>query len=289
MHEAPTTHPAAEFPRFPPGFRWGAATAAFQIEGATDAAGRGPSIWDTFSHTPGRILDGSNADVAADSYRRYRDDVELLAELGVTDYRFSISWPRVQPGGTGPANAAGLDYYERLVDALARGRHRAAAHALPLGPAAAARGRRGLARPRHRDEVRRLRGPRARAARRPRRPMDHPQRAGDDDAAGLRARHAGARADAHDGRAADRAPPVARARTGGRRDPRGGRCRGRHHEQPHARRAGDRCTGRPARGRSLRPHLQPHLRRPRAHRGVSRPLGASASTSSRACSRATSR
>lgn len=116
MHEA--THPRVEFPRFPPGFRWGAATAAFQIEGATDAAGRGPSIWDTFSHTPGRILDGSNADVAADSYRRFRDDVELLTELGATDYRFSISWPRVQPGGAGPANAAGLDYYERLVDAL---------------------------------------------------------------------------------------------------------------------------------------------------------------------------
>ncbi|GAA1767948.1 GH1 family beta-glucosidase [Agromyces humatus] len=110
--------PLADLPPFAPGFRWGAATAAFQIEGATDAAGRGPSIWDTFSHTPGRILEGATADVAADSYRRYRDDVELLAELGVTDYRFSISWPRVQPGGSGPANSAGLDYYERLVDAL---------------------------------------------------------------------------------------------------------------------------------------------------------------------------
>lgn len=118
MHDAPTTHPADEIPPFPPGFRWGAATAAFQIEGSTDAAGRGASIWDTFSHTPGRIIDGSNADVAADSYRRFRDDVALLAELGVTDYRFSIAWPRVQPGGTGPANAAGLDYYERVVDEL---------------------------------------------------------------------------------------------------------------------------------------------------------------------------
>lgn len=114
MHDASTAHRAS----FPPGFRWGAATAAFQIEGSTDADGRGPSIWDVFSHTPGRILEGANADVAADSYRRSHDDVALLAELGATDYRFSISWSRVQPGGTGPANEPGLDYYERLVDAL---------------------------------------------------------------------------------------------------------------------------------------------------------------------------
>ncbi|MFF2277771.1 GH1 family beta-glucosidase [Agromyces sp. NPDC058126] len=126
MQDAPTTRAttadsAAADPvlRLPAGFRWGAATAAFQIEGATDAAGRGPSIWDTFTAEPGRVVDGSNALVAADSYRRFRDDVALLAELGATDYRFSIAWPRVQPSGTGPANAAGLDYYERLVDALA--------------------------------------------------------------------------------------------------------------------------------------------------------------------------
>ncbi|MFF2370705.1 GH1 family beta-glucosidase [Agromyces sp. NPDC058110] len=106
-------------PEFPRGFRWGAATAAFQIEGATTADGRGPSIWDTFTAEPGRVIDGSNALVAADSYRRHHDDVDLLAELGATDYRFSISWPRVQPGGSGPANVAGLDHYERVVDALA--------------------------------------------------------------------------------------------------------------------------------------------------------------------------
>ena len=108
----------SDLPPFPPGFRWGAATAAFQVEGSTDADGRGPSIWDTFSHTPGRILDGANADVAADSYRRYRDDVALLADLGVTDYRFSISWTRVQPSGTGPANSQGLDHYERVVEEI---------------------------------------------------------------------------------------------------------------------------------------------------------------------------
>ncbi|HET8780706.1 MAG TPA: family 1 glycosylhydrolase, partial [Agromyces sp.] len=118
MNEPRREPPLADLPHFPPGFRWGAATAAFQIEGSTDADGRGPSIWDTYSHTPGRILEGANADVAADSYRRAADDIALLAELGVTDYRFSISWTRVQPGGTGPVNDRGLDYYEALVDGL---------------------------------------------------------------------------------------------------------------------------------------------------------------------------
>ncbi|MGW9629542.1 glycoside hydrolase family 1 protein [Agromyces sp. NPDC055520] len=103
---------------FPQGFRWGAATAAFQIEGSTRADGRGESIWDVFTRTPGLVIDGSNAELAADSYRRYRDDVALLAGLGADDYRFSISWPRVQPGGTGPAHEAGLAYYDRLVDEL---------------------------------------------------------------------------------------------------------------------------------------------------------------------------
>jgi beta-glucosidase len=118
MHDAGTARTTADRTAFPPGFRWGAATAAFQIEGSTDADGRGTSIWDVFSHTPGRVLAGASADIAADSYRRFRDDVALLAELGVSDYRFSISWTRVQPGGSGPANEPGLDYYERLVDAL---------------------------------------------------------------------------------------------------------------------------------------------------------------------------
>jgi beta-glucosidase len=103
---------------FPDGFRWGAATAAFQVEGSTRADGRGDSIWDVFARTPGRILDGSNADVAADSYRRWRDDIALLAELGVDDYRFSIAWPRVQPDGSGGPNPVGLDHYARIVDGL---------------------------------------------------------------------------------------------------------------------------------------------------------------------------
>jgi beta-glucosidase len=103
---------------FPPGFLWGAATAAYQIEGSTTVDGRGPSIWDTFAHTPGRVLGGDTGDVAAEHYREFRSDVALMAELGLPAYRFSVSWPRVQPGGRGAANPAGLDHYERLVDEL---------------------------------------------------------------------------------------------------------------------------------------------------------------------------
>jgi beta-glucosidase len=103
---------------FPPGFTWGAATAAYQIEGATSADGRGPSVWDTFSHTPGKVRGGDTGDIACDSYHRYREDVGLLASLGLSSYRFSVSWPRVQPGGRGAPNQKGLDYYRALVDEL---------------------------------------------------------------------------------------------------------------------------------------------------------------------------
>lgn len=97
---------------------WGTATAAYQIEGGATEDGRTPSIWDTFSHTPGKVADGDTGDVACDHYHRSADDVRLLAKLGVGGYRFSISWPRVQPGGTGPANERGLDFYRRLIDDL---------------------------------------------------------------------------------------------------------------------------------------------------------------------------
>lgn len=103
---------------FPNGFGWGVATASYQVEGAVDEDGRAPSIWDTFAHTPGRIVDGNTGDVATDHYHRYAEDVELLAGLGVTHYRFSLAWPRIQPDGRGPANADGLDFYARLIDAL---------------------------------------------------------------------------------------------------------------------------------------------------------------------------
>jgi beta-glucosidase len=103
---------------FPPGFTWGAATAAYQIEGAASADGRGPSVWDTFSHTPGNVHGGDTGDIACDSYHRYREDVELMAALGLNAYRFSVSWPRVQPGGRGAINSKGLDYYRDLLDRL---------------------------------------------------------------------------------------------------------------------------------------------------------------------------
>jgi beta-glucosidase len=103
---------------FPEGFLWGAATAAYQVEGASRADGAGMSIWDRFAHTPGRIRDGDTGDVACDQYRLYRQDVALMRELGLAAYRFSISWSRVLPQGAGAVNAAGLDYYDRLVDAL---------------------------------------------------------------------------------------------------------------------------------------------------------------------------
>jgi beta-glucosidase len=104
--------------RFPPGFRWGTATAAYQIEGAWNEDGKGESIWDRFCRIPGAIADGGFGDVACDHYHRMPEDVALMAGLGVTAYRFSISWPRVLPGGTEAVNEAGIAFYDRLVDEL---------------------------------------------------------------------------------------------------------------------------------------------------------------------------
>src|SRR5438034_8363683 len=110
-------HPA-QLGMFPPEFLWGTATSAYQIEGAVHEDGRGPSIWDTFAHTPGNIKDGTTGDVAIDHYHRYKEDVQLLKALGTRAYRFSIAWPRVFPSGTGPPNPKGLDFYNRLIDEL---------------------------------------------------------------------------------------------------------------------------------------------------------------------------
>ncbi|MGC4939702.1 GH1 family beta-glucosidase [Kribbella sp. DT2] len=104
--------------RFPDGFVWGAATAAYQVEGAVDADGRGPSIWDTFCKVPGAIAGGDTGDVACDHYHRYPEDVALMAGLGLGAYRFSIAWPRIQPDGSGALNQKGLDHYRRVVDEL---------------------------------------------------------------------------------------------------------------------------------------------------------------------------
>ena len=103
---------------FPPDFLWGAATSAYQIEGAIHEDGRGPSIWDQFTHLKGKIIDQSTADVANDHYHRYKEDVQLIKELGAKAYRFSIAWPRVFPEGTGTPNPKGLDFYQRLLDEL---------------------------------------------------------------------------------------------------------------------------------------------------------------------------
>jgi len=109
---ASTTH------EFPKGFYWGTATAAYQIEGAWNEDGKGPSIWDTYAHTPGKIANGDTGDVANDHYHRYKEDVALIKDIGAKAYRFSVSWPRVFPNGTGQPNQKGLDFYSRLVDEL---------------------------------------------------------------------------------------------------------------------------------------------------------------------------
>jgi len=103
---------------FPEGFLWGTATASYQIEGAAAEDGRTPSIWDTFSHTPGKVAGGDTGDVALDHYHRFAEDVGLMATLGLQAYRFSTAWPRIVPDGAGAANRAGLDFYSRLVDRL---------------------------------------------------------------------------------------------------------------------------------------------------------------------------
>ena len=107
-----------ELVKFPDDFLWGAATAAYQIEGSPLADGAGPSIWHRFVHTPGLVRDGDTGDVACDHYRRWASDVALMRQLGLKAYRFSVSWSRILPNGDGAVNSAGLDFYDRLVDAL---------------------------------------------------------------------------------------------------------------------------------------------------------------------------
>ena len=107
--------------RFPNGFTWGAATSSYQIEGAHDAAGKGPSIWDAFCRIPGRVAAGDTGDVACDHYHRFREDVALMASLGLRAYRFSMSWPRLLPTGRlerGALNPDGIRFYNELIDAL---------------------------------------------------------------------------------------------------------------------------------------------------------------------------
>lgn len=124
QYRTPSHRTSADFPA---DFIWGVATASYQVEGASDADGRKPSIWDTFSRTPGAVLHGHTGDVSVDQYHRYPEDIQLMKELGITAYRFSIAWPRVQPDGSGAVNQPGLDYYRRLTDALHQAGIKAAA------------------------------------------------------------------------------------------------------------------------------------------------------------------
>jgi beta-glucosidase len=118
MASAQTTSAAPRSLQYPANFLWGCATASYQIEGAAAEDGRTPSIWDTFSHTPGKTFQGDTGDIADDSYHRYKEDVQLLKNLGVKVYRFSMSWSRVFPDATGKANEKGVDYYRRVIDEL---------------------------------------------------------------------------------------------------------------------------------------------------------------------------
>ena len=113
-----SVEPASTAASFPKGFYWGTATASYQIEGAWNEDGKGESIWDRFAHTPGKIKDGTTGDLVCDHYHRYRDDIALMRSLHLNSYRFSISWPRIQPTGSGATNPKGIDFYSRLVDAL---------------------------------------------------------------------------------------------------------------------------------------------------------------------------
>ena len=110
--------PRSNFYEFSNGFLWGCATAAYQIEGGANEGGRGPSIWDTFSHIPGNVHDNETGDIADDHYHRYKQDIQLLRSLGAKSYRFSVSWPRIFPEGVGQPNQTGIDFYNRLVDEL---------------------------------------------------------------------------------------------------------------------------------------------------------------------------
>ncbi len=276
----PTRHgPAAGTrrpgPPFPTGFLWGAATAAYQVEGAAAEQGR-TSIWDTFSHTPGKVLNGDTGDVAADHFHRYRDDVALMKRLGLQAYRFSVSWSRVQPTGRGPRRRKRPGLLPLARRRAAPRRHQARRHALPLGPAAGAGGRGRLARARDRRTVRGLRGHHGPRARRPGIDVDDAERALVLGLPRLRLRGPRPRPHRTGRRAAGRPPPQPRPRPGDRgaaREP--PRCRADlGHPQPPPGAPADRQRGGRGRGPPDRRGGQPDLHRPDAEGRVpGRPAG----------------
>ena len=140
MNASTAATPGSAGRGFPEGFCRDVATSAYQVEGAWDEDGKGESIWDRFAHTPGKIKNDDTGDVANDHYHRCAEDVALMKSIGATAYRFSISWPRIFPDGTGQPNPKGVGFYSRLVDQLLGGGDRAVRDAVSLGPAAGAAG-----------------------------------------------------------------------------------------------------------------------------------------------------
>ena len=227
---------------FPHDFVWGAATAAYQIEGAAHEDGRGESVWDRFCATPGKVRNGDSGEIACDFYHRYRDDIALMRELGLDAFRFSIAWPRVLPTGRGAVNAGRPRLLRPPRRRAARARDRAVRDALPLGHAAGARGRGRLAGARDRRGVRRVRRGRRRPARRPRAALDHAQRAVGRRLARPR-RRASTRRAARASATRSRRRTTCCSRTAGRSRRSGAAApdaRGRDHAQPRARVPGDR-------------------------------------------------
>ena len=196
--------------RFPADFVWGAATSSFQIEGGR--AGRDESIWDRFCTVPGAIIDGSNGDIACGHHEHAGTDVRLMSELGLGAYRFSISWPRVIPGGRGDVAPSGLDFYDRLVDQLLAARNRAVRDALPLGPAPGVGGRRRLAGAGDGVPLRRVRRRRRRRPRRSGQALGDAQRAVLFESLRIRHRFHGARSDIGRRRVCRRPSPAPRPR-----------------------------------------------------------------------------
>src|SRR3954454_3253246 len=275
--------PAAVAPR---AMRFGAATSAYQIEGAVAADGRGPSVWDVFCRVPGAIARGETGDVACDHYRRWREDVALMAALGLESYRFSIAWPRVQPDGRGPLNPAGRRVLPGARRGAPRAGQRAGRHPAPRRPAAGAAGRRRLGEARYRRALRRLRRAHGRCAGGPHRPLDHAERAVGRRVPRPRRRHEGAGPARLADRGARRPSPPRLARPRGARDPGGAHGRERwHRAQPRPGAARDgvgrgRRRGAPPRRapQPLVPRRAAARRLPRRHRralhGPGRPVRA---------------
>ena len=246
---------------FPKDFFWGTATSSYQIEGAWNEDGKGPSIWDTYAHTPGKIKNDDTGDVANDHYHRYKEDVALMRSIGANAYRFSISWPRIFPQGTGTPNPKGLDFYNRLVDELV------AAGIAPFPTLyhwdlpQALQDKGGWQNRGHGQGVRRLRRLHGREAQRPRPALLHDQRV--PLVRGHGPSDQGSQCSGRDDDHLNRPRPESRSgRTQSSSAPRGSRSRDGSAGHSGKRQSGN--PGRPGRGSRER---RPVDRNPRAHQG----------------------